>query len=446
MKTLSALALFFFLASVPTRAQFLFGDNFDYPAGDSLRAHGWNITGTSVTNPVSVTSPGLTYTGYHSSGIGNAVTLMNNGQDVHDTLSAPVTSGSVYCSFMVNVSAAQAGDYFFHFTRTAAPTTDFFARTFVRLANNGNLTFGISKSSISVANPARYSDSVYVLNATYLLVVKYTFNTGSTTDDEVSLFVLEAPSLPLSEPATPTVGPVTTTQTDVTELGLVALRQGSSTLAPTLRIDGLQVGTHWGFAPLPVQLSAFTATRLSHSSAQLRWRTAGETNNFGFYVQRRRENEADFRDLPGSFVPGAGTTFLPQEYSYADHTIGPDVYHFRLRQVDLNGDEHFSDAVQLDGVTSVISSRPSLFALEQNYPNPFNPTTTFRFSVDRSGPAIISVYTLLGQNVATVFDGFAEAGKTHSVKFDASGLTSGVYFYKLASGTKSALKSFTLVK
>jgi hypothetical protein len=231
------------LLSAAAKGQLLV-ENFDYPVGDTLLSHGWVITGTSTVNSILVTAPGLTYSGYASSGVGNATTLNNTGQDVNRSFGS-VTSGSLYASLLVKITTAQSGDYFFHFTRTAAPTTDFFARLFVRMADNGNLAFGISKTSISASIPATYSDSIYTTGATYLIVTKYKFNSGSTTDDEVSLFVFTDPTLPSTEPVTPTVGPVTSTQTDVAELGLVALRQGTSTSAPTLVLDGIRIGTRW---------------------------------------------------------------------------------------------------------------------------------------------------------------------------------------------------------
>ena len=69
----------------------LLEENFDYPAGDFLTDHGWTQTGTTTTEPITVTSPGLTYTGYPSV-VGNAALVDNNGQDVNKTFSAQ-TSG-----------------------------------------------------------------------------------------------------------------------------------------------------------------------------------------------------------------------------------------------------------------------------------------------------------------------------------------------------------------
>ncbi len=88
---------------------------------------------------------------------------------------------------------------------------------------------------------------------------------------------------------------------------------------------------------------------------------------------------------------------------------------------------------------------PDEFTLNQNYPNPFNPATTIRFDLPQSGNVVLSVFNLLGQEVATLVNARMNAGK-HVVSFDASRLTSGVYFYTLSSGNFVATKKMILMK
>lgn len=85
------------------------------------------------------------------------------------------------------------------------------------------------------------------------------------------------------------------------------------------------------------------------------------------------------------------------------------------------------------------------FRLEQNYPNPFNPSTVIGFQLAVAGEARLTVYDILGRQVAVLVNGTMSAG-AHSVNFDASNLTSGVYMYKLEAGGMSQVRRMTLVK
>ncbi len=88
---------------------------------------------------------------------------------------------------------------------------------------------------------------------------------------------------------------------------------------------------------------------------------------------------------------------------------------------------------------------PSEFGLEQNYPNPFNPTTQIGYSVPKSSYLTLKVYNLLGQHVATLFEGMQNAGR-FTADFDGKSLSSGVYMYRLQSDNVSITKKFMLMK
>jgi len=103
-----------------------------------------------------------------------------------------------------------------------------------------------------------------------------------------------------------------------------------------------------------------------------------------------------------------------------------------------------------DVVTSVIEQiskqAPASFQLDQNYPNPFNPSTTISFALQTSGRVSLRIYNVLGQQVAALFDGVKSAG-VYKVTFDASALSSGVYFYRLTtSAGVSEAKKMVLLK
>src|SRR5690606_23738549 len=88
---------------------------------------------------------------------------------------------------------------------------------------------------------------------------------------------------------------------------------------------------------------------------------------------------------------------------------------------------------------------PSSAALAQNYPNPFNPSTSIPFTLDRAQRVRLAVYDVLGREVAVLVDGVQPAG-THRAAFDAAGLASGVYVYRLRTGAGTLTRTMTLVE
>src|SRR5690606_33400489 len=93
----------------------------------------------------------------------------------------------------------------------------------------------------------------------------------------------------------------------------------------------------------------------------------------------------------------------------------------------------------------VAAALPTEFALDQNFPNPFNPSTDIRFALPVDANVVLEVYTIAGQKVATLANKSFKAGQ-HTVRFDASRLSSGVYLYKIVAGTYAATNKMTLIK
>lgn len=85
------------------------------------------------------------------------------------------------------------------------------------------------------------------------------------------------------------------------------------------------------------------------------------------------------------------------------------------------------------------------YYLKQNYPNPFNPSTQIDFGLKESGFVLLKVYNILGNEVSTVVNDYRSAGN-HTVNFDASGLSSGVYFYKLYTANYTEIRKMILEK
>lgn len=250
------LLLSFIVCVVFAQAQLLVNENFDYAAGSGLIGQGtWAIVGTSTTNPITVTAPGtpaLTYTSYPSSGIGNELSITTTGQDVTHQFTAQ-TSGYVYFSVLVNVSAAQAtGDYFIHLGEPAS-TSAYFSRVFGKLDGTGTkVVFGIQNGSGGTPTPT-YTTAAYDYNTTNLLVVKVDVVSGAS-----SLIVNPDMS---AEPASANWISNSTGTTLPTSAGLgeINIRQGTATNAPTLKLDGIRVATSY--------TALFTTTGTSNPSA-----------------------------------------------------------------------------------------------------------------------------------------------------------------------------------
>lgn len=88
---------------------------------------------------------------------------------------------------------------------------------------------------------------------------------------------------------------------------------------------------------------------------------------------------------------------------------------------------------------------PTHFSLSQNYPNPFNPTTTIRYEIPHAAHVKLTVYSTLGEQVMLLVDQKQDAGD-HTVKFDATGLPTGMYFYRLQAGGNTLTKKLMLLK
>jgi hypothetical protein len=212
-------------------------ENFEYSVGAQLTANGWTAqTAGSGINPVSVIPGSLSYSGYSASGIGNMVSIAGANEDVYKTFTS-VNSGTVYVAGIFNFSlVTTTGDYFFHFI--GQTTSNFIGRLFIKKDANNKLAFGLMKNS---GGTTPYTAYDYDLNTDYLVILKYTFNSVTTTDDVAEIFI--SPANLSSEPAIPTFSQ--SANTDATQLAGIAIRQGGATAAPSVKIDGIRIATTW---------------------------------------------------------------------------------------------------------------------------------------------------------------------------------------------------------
>ncbi len=147
---------------------------------------------------------------------------------------------------------------------------------------------------------------------------------------------------------------------------------------------------------------------------------------------------------------------------YTEFTVGNDTEYVRV-PFHMGLEENIGNKIYLDNVIvsqitedgeptasdpSASENRhelPESMTLHQNYPNPFNPATQIRFDLAEPGQVTLTVYDMLGQRVASLADTPMSAGQ-HEVTFDATGLSSGIYLYRLSSGNRTLTRSMLLIK
>lgn len=224
------------------------------------------------------------------------------------------------------------------------------------------------------------------------------------------------------------------------------LKQGAPTVTKagadsTLPAFRLFVGPE---ASLPVELAGFDA-RAEGAEVTLTWRTASETNNAAFHVQRRAV-EASRRDGSTGWttigrVEGAGTTDRPQTYHFTDDEVpfAAEQLTYRLRQEDLDGTTRPSDPI------TVQLGAPSEAQLHAPFPNPARQQITLRYEVPEPTDVQIALYDVLGRRVSTVASGRTEAGRHEEIVSTAS-LAPGTYFLRLRADGRVRTRRLTVVR
>ena len=216
---------------------------------------------------------------------------------------------------------------------------------------------------------------------------------------------------------------------------------------------------------VPVELSYFDA-KARATGVDLFWETASEKNNAGFHVERRGMKETtnlttgatslSCVDRTSSvenpwqsvgYVPGVGNATQASNYKFYDANVAAATkYEYRLRQVDVDGAQSFSNIVNVEfGAANAV-------ALEGNYPNPTSGKTTINFLVPFSAKVKLEVFDMMGNLVQTVYNNdVAGSTSTYAVEWDGrntagTDVTSGSYMYKLTVGETVLSKTLTIVR
>ncbi len=203
----------------------------------------------------------------------------------------------------------------------------------------------------------------------------------------------------------------------------------------TLTFTGFsQIGT----GVLPVELTSFNAY-LKAQSVELRWKTATETNNYGFAIERSVDG-TEWTEI--SFVAGAGNSSTPRSYHFSDVRVpqSAGTISYRLRQIDRDGSTEYSPVVM------VAVANASRIGITDAFPNPFNPSTTVSYTVGNEGPVRLELMDVTGRSVQTVVSEQHMPAGSHSVMLNAAQLPSGRYFLVLSSSDQRSVHPVILMK
>jgi hypothetical protein len=190
---------------------------------------------------------------------------------------------------------------------------------------------------------------------------------------------------------------------------------------------------------MPIEMMNFSAS-VNTAGITLHWQTLSEENNRGFEIYRSAYN-TNQTWLEIGFVKGSGTKNTPTNYTFVDLKLSTGKYYYRLKQIDNNGNMQYFNLNNAVEITS-----PGKFELLQNYPNPFNPVTKISFTLSEASRVNLIIYDVTGKIVSNLINDKYLNADYYFLDFDASKLSSGIYFYKLTTDKFSSVKKMVVIK
>ncbi len=297
---------------------------------------------------------------------------------------------------------------------------------------------------------------MYIVAAGGTITCDYNNYIASGNAGKLGFYGADAASLPIvtSQDANSKNSAVNFISTVTPNMHLTGASEGDVNLAGTpiagvtTDIDGETRSTNSPYigadevitSPMPVELTPFSAST-GLNIVTLNWKTAIEINHFGFEIEKNVSKQHlrmnDWRRI--GFGEGSGTTNAQKSYSFVDPSE-PGNYVYRLKQIDRNGTFEYSKEIEVNVIDT-----PKEFTLGPNFPNPFNPVTVINYQLPAARHVSLKIIDILGNDIATLVNESKEIG-AYSVQFNASKLSSGVYFAKLPSSGKSRIRKLLLLK
>ncbi len=214
--------------------------------------------------------------------------------------------------------------------------------------------------------------------------------------------------------------------------------------APVLRLTGDLAASNGGPTAEPYEGMLVRVENVTISNIAPTFADSTEyavNDGTGEMIVQSAEGKAKYSPFRGDTV--LGKTILKQDdkFSYIQ-----GILYFSFNQYKLvpRNDGDYGTR-QTTSVKQTNTEIPKEFALSQNYPNPFNPSTKIEFDLPKNGLVSLKIYNVLGQEIASLVNGNYAAGH-YTVPFEASRFTTGIYFYRLQSGSGVAVKKMLLIK
>jgi len=251
-------------------------------------------------------------------------------------------------------------------------------------------------------------------------------------------------------------------------------------------VDSLLPGSYFVFA---VPLGNYSPAFYSTDTASTKWKKAtrvvingNNVNDINIYVHQIPSSTNGYANISGNIHFSSGSASMAGALVYASENavvsgyaitdekgnysiegLAPGTYTVTVDKLGYSETASKSTTVsystignpvnanvdfsidEVTGVTQTSTLQPTKFMLEQNFPNPFNPSTTINYALNQSGIVTLKVYNLLGQEVRTLVNGFQNAGSYHAT-FNAQGLSSGIYFYRLQSQNSIQTRKMILLQ
>ncbi|MDP2207964.1 MAG: fibronectin type III domain-containing protein [Bacteroidota bacterium] len=409
-------------------------------ASNSVVEYGLTTSyGSSSSNATMVTSHSITLTGLSASTIYHyrvkSTDAANNTATSVDytftTLSNDVTPPIISSVQVINLTTTGA---------TINWTTDEASNSVVEYGLT--TSYGSSTTDASMVTSHSVTLSGLSAGAVYHYRVKSTDAAGNTTTDVDHSFQTGAPYTYVASATTITSGSLSSGTYSNLATNNASYYVLNSTTTGTRITDWYGSVT---IAQVPSSISKLTVTYDGKYS-----RTTTQTLHLYNWATSAWA-QIDSRSVGTSDVTVTNVQVSPANYISTSGVI-------RLRVYGTGGTKNYTcsgDFMQfvVDAAGSVISkpgisgieNTPTTFALYQNYPNPFNPATTIKYQIPDAMNVTLNVYDMLGREVATLVNGFVDAG-SHEVVWDAANYPSGVYVYKLTMGNHYEMKKMLLVK